>query len=95
MSLSIVLANGTVRLQLDITKSSGLHFDLLLSSELLNVTKVYFENESFYDSIKFMANDHQPSREAYFRAMELLRRQPDECMMVASHAYDLRAAKDV
>ena len=37
--LSIVLANGTARLQINITKSSGLDFDLLLSSELLGLTK--------------------------------------------------------
>jgi HAD superfamily hydrolase (TIGR01493 family) len=35
----VVLANGTARLQIDITKSSGLNFDMLLSSELLNLTK--------------------------------------------------------
>lgn len=36
----VVLANGTTRLQIDITKSSGLQFDTLLSSELLGITKV-------------------------------------------------------
>jgi hypothetical protein len=36
---SIVLANGTARLQIDVTKSAGLDFDMLLSSELLGLTK--------------------------------------------------------
>jgi 2-haloalkanoic acid dehalogenase type II len=71
----VVLANGTTRLQLDITKSSGLSFDILFSSELLDMTK--------------------PDPAIYARAMQLLRRQPSECIMVAAHAYDLRAAKRV
>lgn len=71
----VVLANGTTRLQLDITKSSGLQFDMLFSSELLGMTK--------------------PDPAIYRRAMELLKRTPDECIMVAAHAYDLRAAKEV
>ena len=29
----------------------------------------------------------------YRRAVELLKLQPEDCIMVASHAYDLRAAK--
>jgi HAD superfamily hydrolase (TIGR01493 family) len=36
---SIVLANGKTRHQLDMTKSSGLNFDMLLSSELLGLEK--------------------------------------------------------
>ncbi|KAF8208306.1 haloacid dehalogenase [Mycena galopus ATCC 62051] len=35
----VVLANGTMRLQLDIVKSTGLPFHSLLSSQLLNLTK--------------------------------------------------------
>ena len=71
--LSIVLANGTARLQIDITKSSGLDFDLLLSSELLGLTK--------------------PDPAIYHKAIELLGHKPEECLMVAAHAYDLEAAK--
>jgi hypothetical protein len=40
MRKSVVLANGTTRLQIDITKSAGVEFDMLLSSELLGMTKV-------------------------------------------------------
>jgi HAD superfamily hydrolase (TIGR01493 family) len=36
---SIVLANGKTRHQLDMTKSAGLSFDMLLSSELLGLAK--------------------------------------------------------
>lgn len=35
----VVLANGTTRLQLDIVRSSGLQFDALFSSQLLQTTK--------------------------------------------------------
>lgn len=90
---SIVLANGTVRLQLDITKSSGLHFDMLLSSELLDITKVSKTSEICHENTR--PNVHQPDPQAYLRAMEMLKREPAECMMVAAHAYDLRAAKEV
>jgi 2-haloalkanoic acid dehalogenase type II len=36
---TFVLANGTTRLQLDLVKSSGLRFDLLMSSQMLGVYK--------------------------------------------------------
>ena len=71
----VVLANGTTRLQVDITKSAGLSFDMLLSSELLGLTK--------------------PDPVIYRRALELLKMEPSECLMVAAHAYDVRAAKRV
>lgn len=75
MVFSIVLANGTTRLQLDITKSAGLGFDMLLSSELLGLTK--------------------PHPGIYRKALELLKFKPEDCVMVAAHAYDLNAAKKV
>ena len=62
----LVHANGTVRLQLDLCRSSGLRFDALLSSELLGVYK--------------------PGVESYRRALELLRCEAGECVMVAAHA---------
>ncbi|KAM0721128.1 hypothetical protein Q7P37_003414 [Cladosporium fusiforme] len=71
----IVLANGTTRLQMDITKSAGLSFDALLSSELLALTK--------------------PDPAIYLKALDLLKVKPEECVMVAAHAYDLRAARKV
>lgn len=36
---SVVLANGTTRLQLDIVRSAGIHVDALFSSKLLGFTK--------------------------------------------------------
>ncbi|KAF2180365.1 HAD-like protein [Zopfia rhizophila CBS 207.26] len=71
----IVLANGTTRLQLDIAQSSGIPFHMLLSSELLGLTK--------------------PDPSIYCKAMELTRLPPNKCLMVASHLYDLEAAKSV
>lgn len=62
----LVHANGTLRLQLDLCRSSGLRFDALLSSELLGVYK--------------------PAPGSYRRALELLRCEAEECVMVAAHA---------
>jgi 2-haloalkanoic acid dehalogenase type II len=70
-----VLANGTTRLQLDLARSAGLSFDMLLSSQLLGCTK--------------------PAAEFYLKALDLVKAKPEECIMVAAHAYDLRAAKAV
>ncbi|RAL14486.1 haloacid dehalogenase [Aspergillus homomorphus CBS 101889] len=70
-----VLANGTTRLQLDLTRSSGLSFNMLFSSQLLGVYK--------------------PSPEAYRRGLELVKLRPEEVVLVAAHAYDLRGAQRV
>lgn len=70
-----VHANGSVRFQLDLTRSAGLHFDLLFSSELLG--------------------HYKPDAEAYLKALRLLQLQPEDCVLVAAHAYDLRGAKAV
>ncbi|CAL5866493.1 uncharacterized protein PFLUO_LOCUS701 [Penicillium psychrofluorescens] len=70
-----VHANGTTRLQLDLTRSSGLSFNMLFSSQLLGVYK--------------------PSPEAYNKALQLVKLQPEEVVLVAAHAYDLRGAQSV
>ncbi|KAJ5907017.1 HAD-like domain-containing protein [Penicillium subrubescens] len=70
-----VHANGTTRLQLDLTQSSGLNFNMLFSSQLLGVYK--------------------PSPEAYQKALQLVKLQPEEVVLVAAHAYDLRGAQNV
>lgn len=74
---TLVHANGTVRLQLDLVRSSGLRglFDELFSSELL-------------DTIK-------PGPGSYLKCLELLKLRPEECVMVAAHAYDTRGAAAV
>ncbi|KAF2792387.1 HAD-like protein, partial [Melanomma pulvis-pyrius CBS 109.77] len=71
----VVLANGTMRLQLDIAASSAIPFHTLLSSELLGCTK--------------------PGPEIYREAMRLVRLPAEDCVMLASHLYDLEAAKKV
>lgn len=70
-----VHANGTTRLQLDLTRSSGLNFNMLFSSQLLGVYK--------------------PDPEAYNKALQLVKLQPEEVVLVAAHAYDLRGAQNV
>lgn len=70
-----VHANGTTRLQLDLTRSSGLSFNMLFSSQLLGCYK--------------------PKPEAYEKGLELVKLQPDEVVLVAAHAYDLRGAQKV
>jgi len=90
-----VLANGTTRLQVDITKSSGLRFDMLFSSELLGMTKVCMPSILGTCNHPPTHTIRQPDPAIYRRAMQLLRKEPRECMMVAAHAYDLRAAKQV
>lgn len=70
-----VHANGTTRLQLDLTRSSGLSFNMLFSSQLLGVYK--------------------PSPEAYKKALQFVKLQPEEVVLVAAHAYDLRGAQSV
>lgn len=70
-----VHANGTTRLQLDLTRSSGLAFNMLFSSQLLGVYK--------------------PSPVAYQKALELVKLKPEEVVLVAAHAYDLRGAQSV
>lgn len=74
---TFVHANGTVRLQLDLVRSSGLRgrFDGLFSSELLGTIK--------------------PAPESYLKCLGLLKYRPEECVMVAAHAYDTRGAKAV
>jgi 2-haloacid dehalogenase len=68
-----VHANGTTRLQLDLTRSSGLDFNMLFSSQLLG--------------------SYKPNPEAYQKGLQLVKLQPEEVVLVAAHAYDLRGAK--
>jgi beta-phosphoglucomutase-like phosphatase (HAD superfamily) len=92
---SVVLANGTTRLQLDIIQSSGLPFHALFSSQLLGLTKVV----PYVLFVSVNSHDYhpplQPDPSAYIRTMDLLQLRPEDCIMVAAHAYDLRAAKNV
>lgn len=70
---TFVHANGTTRLQLDLTRSSGLSFNMLFSSQLLGVYK--------------------PNPEAYQKGLDLVKLRPEDVVLVAAHAYDLRGAQ--
>ncbi|KAJ9414477.1 HAD-like domain-containing protein [Fusarium oxysporum] len=70
-----VHANGTTRLQLDLTRFAGLNFNMLFSSQLLGTYK--------------------PDLEAYNKALRLVKLKPEEVVLVAAHAYDLRGAQNV
>ncbi|TDZ14618.1 (S)-2-haloacid dehalogenase 1 [Colletotrichum orbiculare MAFF 240422] len=72
---TFVHANGTTRLQLDLTRSSGLGFNMLFSSQLLGLYK--------------------PNLDAYKKALDLVKLRAEEVVMVAAHAYDLRAAQQL
>lgn len=37
----------------------------------------------------------KPDPAIYYKAMDILKRKPEECVMVAAHGYDLEAAKKV
>ena len=43
----------------------------------------------------FQLNLTQPDPEIYTKALELMQVAPSEAIMVAAHAYDLKAAKTV
>jgi HAD superfamily hydrolase (TIGR01493 family) len=47
----------------------------------------------------FFASDllqgYKPAPEVYRMTMKVLRLEPNECVMVAAHAYDLKAAADL
>lgn len=60
---------------MDLTRSAGLNWDLLFSSEL--------------------SGYYKPDLKAYLKALELLKLKPEDCVLVAAHAYDLRGAKAV
>lgn len=72
---AFVHANGTTRLQLDLTRSSGLNFNMLFSSQLLG--------------------HYKPKPEAYQRGLDLVKLKPEEVVLVAAHAYDLRGAQQL
>ncbi|KAL1887471.1 hypothetical protein Sste5346_010220 [Sporothrix stenoceras] len=75
-----VLANGTTRLQLDLVRSSGLH----------PVIDMLFSSQ--------LIGVAKPTPDIYKKALDLVgisRDHPEQAVMVAAHAYDLRAAKAV
>lgn len=72
--------------------SSGLPFHMLFSSQLLGLTKVISSLLPIFASLLIM---EKPDPAIYNKALELMQLKSGECIMVAAHAYDLRAAKGV
>lgn len=35
----------------------------------------------------------KPAQENYTKALEMIKREPEECVLAAAHAYDTRSAK--
>lgn len=72
-----VHANGTTRLQLDLVRSSGLVED--------SGFDMLFSSE--------LLGVYKPQPESFEKLFKLIKRKPEECVMVAAHAYDVRGAK--
>jgi 2-haloacid dehalogenase len=68
------LSNGNVALLVNLAKTAGLPWDLILSAELVR--------------------HYKPDPETYLMAPDLLDLSPEQVMMVAAHADDLRAARE-
>lgn len=65
--------------------TTRLQLDLVRSSGLEGAFSMLFSSE--------LLGVYKPAPEAYEKAMSLVRVRPEEAVMVAAHAYDLRAAK--
>ncbi|KAI6082118.1 HAD-like protein [Hypoxylon rubiginosum] len=65
--------------------TTRLQLDLARSSGLGHVFSMLFSSE--------LLGVYKPAPEAYEKALGLVRVRPDEAVMVAAHAYDLRAAR--
>ncbi|OTA69495.1 (S)-2-haloacid dehalogenase IVA, partial [Hypoxylon sp. EC38] len=67
--------------------TTRLQLDLVRSSGLEGTFSLLFSSE--------LLGVYKPAPEAYQKAMSLVRVRPEEAVMVAAHAYDLRAARKV
>ncbi|KAI0117377.1 HAD-like protein [Daldinia grandis] len=65
--------------------TTRLQLDLVRSSGLEGIFSLLFSSE--------LLDVYKPAPEAYEKALRLVKVRPDEAVMVAAHAYDLRAAK--
>ncbi|OTA97965.1 hypothetical protein M434DRAFT_18847 [Hypoxylon sp. CO27-5] len=65
--------------------TTRLQLDLVRSSGLEGTFSLLFSSE--------LLGVYKPAPEAYQKAMALVRVRPEEAVMVAAHAYDLRAAR--
>ncbi|KAI1504406.1 HAD-like domain-containing protein [Biscogniauxia marginata] len=66
--------------------TTRLQLDLARSSGLADTFSMLFSSE--------LLGVYKPTPEAYAKALKLVRVRPDEAVMVAAHAYDLRAARE-
>ena len=67
--------------------TTRLQLDLVRSADLASHFDMLFSSE--------LLGCYKPAPEAYLTALKLIKRQPEECIMVAAHADDLRGAKAV
>lgn len=67
--------------------TTRLQLDLVKSSGLQGCFDSLFSSE--------LLGTIKPAPESYVKCMGLLRYKPEECVMVAAHAYDTRGAKKV
>lgn len=67
--------------------TTRLQLDLIRSSGLEGTFSLLFSSE--------LLGVYKPAPEAYKKAMGLVRVRPEEAVMVAAHAYDLRAARNL
>ncbi|KAJ6782233.1 hypothetical protein PWT90_08861 [Aphanocladium album] len=67
--------------------TTRLQLDLVRASGLGEHFAMLFSSE--------LLGVYKPDRRAYEKALELVRVRPEEVVMVAAHAYDLRGAKEV
>ncbi|KAI1482690.1 HAD-like protein [Daldinia eschscholtzii] len=65
--------------------TTRLQLDLVRSSGLEGLFSLLFSSE--------LLGVYKPAPEAYEKALKLVQVRPDEAVMVAAHAYDLRAAR--
>ncbi|KAI5920076.1 HAD-like domain-containing protein [Camillea tinctor] len=66
--------------------TTRLQLDLVRSSGLAGTFDMLFSSE--------LLGVYKPEPEAYAKALRLVQVQPDQAVMVAAHAYDLRAARN-
>ncbi|KAM7208127.1 Haloacid dehalogenase, type II [Naviculisporaceae sp. PSN 640] len=67
--------------------TTRLQLDLVKSSELAGYFSMLFSSQ--------LLGVYKPHEEPYLKALELVKLRPEEVLMVAAHAYDLRGAKKV
>lgn len=81
------LRNAGLELFVLANGTTRLQLDLVKSAGLGHTYDMLFSSQ--------LLGVYKPSHEAYLKALELVGRKPEEAVMIACHAYNLRAARDV